>query len=116
MVINGKVVVVDTIEAMTYAVKTFVGLFEQVEEIGVVTQLNSTQPNALKGIVWAPGSAPNWYVGTKTGAFPNPDKVFVTSDLMADEIFYEIVGTNEIRIQTGGLSAVQGKLKIEVYP
>ena len=44
------------------------------------------------------------------------DKVFVTSDLNADEIVYEIVGADEIRIQSTGLPAVEGKVKIEVYP
>ena len=94
---------------------TFVGLFTQVDD-GTVTQLNTGNTYALNGIVWTFGTSPNWYTGTKAGAFPDPDKVFVTSDLMADEIFYEIVGTDEIRIQSGGLSAVEGKVKIEVYP
>lgn len=94
---------------------TFVGLFTQVDD-GTVTQLNTTNTNALNGIVWTFGAAPNWYTGTKAGAFPNADKVFVTSDLNADEIVYELVGADEIRIQSVGLSAVEGKVKIEVYP
>lgn len=103
------------LDSLNGTVKTFVGNFTQVSG-GTVTQLNSTQPNALTGIVWTPGSGPNWYIGTKTGAFPNATKVFVTSDLMADEIVYGIVGDYEIRIQSTGLPAVEGKIKIEVYP
>lgn len=94
---------------------TFVGNFQQIGP-GLVTQLNSTNTNALNGIVWTYGASPNWYTGTKAGAFPNPDKVFVTSDLMADVITYDIVGDSEINIQSTGLGSIQGKLKIEVYP
>ena len=96
-------------------VKTFVGNFTQVSG-GTVTQLNSTQSDALTGIVWTFGAAPNWYTGTKVGAFPNAAKVFVTTDLMADIIVYTVINANEISIESTGLSAVEGKIKIEVYP
>ena len=103
------------LDSLNGTVKVFVGNFTQVSG-GTVTQLNATQPDALTGIVWTFGSAPNWYTGTLTGAFPDVNKVFVTSDLMADEIVYEIIGGDEIRIQSTGLPAVEGKIKIEVYP
>ena len=97
-------------------VKTFVGNFSQVSG-GTVTQLNTTQPDALTGIVWTFGAGPGWYIGTKAGAFPDNTKVFVTSDITADSgFFYIVTQPNQITIESLGLGPVQGNLKIEVYP
>lgn len=104
------------LDSLNGTAKVFVGNFTQVSG-GTVTQLNTTQPDALTGIVWTFGSAPNWYIGTKTGAFPNASKVFITADISADTgITYSFTGTNQINIESVGLSAVEGKIKIEVYP
>ena len=104
------------LDSLNGTVKTFVGNFTQVSG-GTVTQLNATQPDALTGIVWTFGGAPEWYTGTKVGAFPDINKIFVTTDLLADTgITYTLVGADQINIESVGLDAVEGKIKIEVYP
>ena len=107
---------VEWLDSLNGMAKVFVGNFTQAGG-GTVTQLNATQPDALTGIVWTFGSAPNWYIGTKTGAVPNATKIFVTTDLLADTgITYTLVGADQINIESVGLDAVEGKIKIEVYP